>query len=208
MSKKIPVYFSDKSLANLKSIMDEDGKVSPTINRILEAIEDPVLFRELGFVGVESLTKMAIPMTLESIPTGFPSPAADNIDECVDLNTLLINNPNATFLNRIRSESMVDAGLELGDIVVVDRSVQPQHQSIVVALIDNKDLTIKRLMITNQMNQDDLIAIFGFDYKNKQLPHSWLKAENPEFSHIFPSEEQTIKIEAVITWTLKNMLHK
>ena len=208
MSKKIPVYFSDKSLANLKSIMDEDGKVSPTINRILEAIEDPVLFRELGFVGVESLTKMAIPMTLESIPTGFPSPAADNIDECVDLNTLLINNPNATFLNRIRSESMVDAGLELGDIVVVDRSVQPHHQSIVVALIDNKDLTIKRLMITNQMHQDELIAVFGFDYKTKQLPHSWLKAENPEFSHIFPSEEQTIKIEAVITWTLKNMLHK
>lgn len=208
MSKKIPVYFSDKSLVKLKSIMDEDGKVSPTINRILESIEDPVLFRELGFVGVDPLTQMAIPMTLESIPTGFPSPAADNIDECVDLNTLLINNPNATFLNRIRSESMLDAGLELGDIVVVDRSVQPHHQSIVVALIDNKDLTIKRLMITNQMNQDDLIAIFGFDYKNKQLPHSWLKAENPEFSHIFPSEEQTIKIEAVITWTLKNMLHK
>lgn len=188
--------------------MDEDGKISPTINRILEAIEDPVLFRELGFIDVQASTQMAIPMTLESIPTGFPSPAADNIDECVDLNTLLINNPNATFLNRIRSESMLDAGLELGDIVVVDRSVQPHHQSIVVALIDNKDLTIKRLMITNQMTQDELIAIFGFDYKNKQLPHSWLKAENPEFSHIFPAEEQTIKIEAVITWTLKNMLHK
>lgn len=208
MSKKIPVYFSDRSLANLKSIMDEDGKVSPTINRILEAIEDPLFFRECGFVGVQASTQMAIPMTLESIPTGFPSPAADNIDECIDLNTLLINNPNATFLNRIRSESMLDAGLELGDIVVVDRSVQPHHQSIVVALIDNKDLTIKRLMITSQMTQDELITIFGFDYKNKQLPHSWLKAENPEFSHIFPSEEQTIKIEAVITWTLKNMLHK
>lgn len=208
MSKKIPVYFSDKSLVKLKTLMDEDGKISPTINRILEAIEDPVLFRELGFIDVQASTQMAIPMTLESIPTGFPSPAADNIDECVDLNTLLINNPNATFLNRIRSESMLDAGLELGDIVVVDRSVQPHHQSIVVALIDNKDLTIKRLMITNQMTQDELIAIFGFDYKNKQLPHSWLKAENPEFSHIFPAEEQTIKIEAVITWTLKNMLHK
>ena len=208
MSKKIPVYFSEKSLTKLKSIMSDDGKVSPTINRILESIQDPYLLKDFGFSVVEATTFCEVPMTLESIPTGFPSPAADNIDECVDLNTLLISNPNATFLNRIRSESMLDAGLELGDIVVVDRSVQPRHNSIVVALIDNRDLTIKRLIITSQMSQDELISIFGVDYKSKQLPHSWLKAENPEFSHIFPTEEQTIKIEAVITWTLKNMLHK
>lgn len=208
MLKKIPVYFSEKSLSKLQIIMGEDGKVSPTINRLLEAVNEPLLFKEMGFIGVEFTTRYEIPLTLESIPTGFPSPAADNIDECVDLNNLLVSNPNATFLNRIRSLSMLDAGLELNDIVVIDRSVQPHHTSIVVALIDGKDLTIKRLMITSQMTHDELVEYFGHDYKSKSLPHSWLKAENPEFSHIFPCEEQTIKIEAVITWTLKNMLNK
>ncbi|APV37751.1 hypothetical protein [Acinetobacter soli] len=67
MLKKIPVYFSEKSLSKLQIIMGEDGKVSPTINRLLEAVNEPMLFKEMGFIGVEFTTHYDIPMTLEVV---------------------------------------------------------------------------------------------------------------------------------------------
>lgn len=206
MSKKIPIYFSDPAFEALQNIMGQEGKPSPTINAILESLGSPSL-QDFGFKTVVSTTTYSIPIPLESIPAGFPSPASDYIDDCVDLNRLLVSNPNATFLNRIKTLSMLDAGLEMNDVVVIDRSIEPKHRSIVVALIDGKELTIKRLMITSYMSPAELIETFGEDYQQKQLPKSWLKAENPEFQSIFPSSEQTIQIEAVITWNLRNMIN-
>ena len=206
MSKKIPIYFSDPAFATLQNMMGNEGKPSPTINAILESLGSPSL-QDFGFKTVVSTTTYSIPIPLESIPAGFPSPASDYIDDCVDLNRLLVSNPNATFLNRIKTLSMLDAGLEMNDVVVIDRSIEPKHRSIVVALIDGKELTIKRLMITSHMSPDELIETFGDRYHQKQLPQSWLKAENPEFQSIFPSPEQTIQIEAVITWNLRNMIN-
>ncbi|MCU4483653.1 LexA family protein [Acinetobacter ursingii] len=207
MSKKLPIYFSDPAFANLQNMMGQEGKPSPTINAILESLGSPSL-QDFGFkTVVSSTTTFTIPIPLESIPAGFPSPASDYIDDCVDLNRLLVSNPNATFLNRIKTLSMLDAGLEMNDVVVIDRSIEPKHRSIVVALIDGKDLTIKRLMITSLMTHEELVETFGEDYQQKQLPKSWLKAENPEFQSIFPSSEQTIQIEAVITWNLRNMIN-
>lgn len=206
MSKKIPIYFSDPAFETLQNIMGQDGKPSPTINAILESISSPSL-QDFGFKTVVSTTTYSIPIPLESIPAGFPSPASDYVEDCVDLNRLLVSNPNATFLNRIKTLSMLDAGLEMNDVVVIDRSIEPKHRSIVVALIDGKELTIKRLMITSHMSPTELIETFGEDYQQKQLPNLWLKAENPEFQSIFPSSEQTIQIEAVITWNLRNMIN-
>lgn len=203
MSKKLPIYFSDDAFKALQLIMGEQGKPSPTINNLLENI---IVIYDHGFERVQAKTSYPLPVTLESIPTGYPSPATDYIDKTIDLNDLLISNPNSTFLNRIKTTSMVNAGLEVGDIVIIDRSKEAKHRSIVVALIDNKDLTIKRLMITAQMSKDEIEEIFGSD-PDMAIPETWLKAESDEYENIYLKEEQTFSVIAVVTWNLKNLTH-
>ena len=182
--------------------MGPEGKPSPTINALLEHIK---LLDDHGFQSVSARTSISIPVALESIPTGFPSPAQDYVDKTIDLNEHLISNPNATFLNVIRTTSMVNAGLEYGDVVIVDRSKEAKHCSIVVALIDNKDLTIKRLMITAKMSKSEIVEYFGENYKPEDLPEAWLKAESPDYDSIYLKDGQTFEVLAVVTWNLKNL---
>jgi DNA polymerase V len=203
MSKKVPIYFSEDSFSILKVLMGTDGSPSQTVNHLLQNLS---FLEGHGFQTVLPKTQYSIPVALESIPTGFPSPAADYVDKTVDLNELLISNPNATFLNVIKSSSMVDAGLEIGDVVVVDRSKEPKHRSIVVALIDEKELTIKRLMITSQMSRSEIDEVFGPEAEN--IPETWLKAESSEYSNIYLSDCQSFKAIAVVTWNLKNLINQ
>lgn len=181
--------------------MGDEGKPSPTLNSLLESI---VLLRDHGFKPVQIQTTYQLPVTLESIPAGFPSPATDYIDKTIDLNELLVSNPHSTFLNVIKTTSMVNAGLEFGDVVVIDRSKEAKHRSIVVALIDNKDLTIKRLMITAQMTKEEIKETFGDD-PSIQIPEIWLKAESDDYENIYLSDAQTFSVMAVVTWNLKNL---
>ncbi|WP_168377560.1 LexA family protein [Acinetobacter cumulans] len=203
MSKKIPIYFSDEAFSILQTIMGSEGSPSPTINHLLQNL---ICLDDHGFQPVQAKTTYAIPVALESIPTGFPSPAADYVDKTVDLNELLISNPISTFLNVIKSTSMVDAGLEVGDVVIIDRSKEPRHRSIVVALIDDKELTIKRLMITAQMPKSEIDEIFG--PAAKEIPPTWLKAESKDYDNIYLKECQTFKVVAVVTWNLKNLVNQ
>ncbi|WP_228252789.1 LexA family protein, partial [Acinetobacter baumannii] len=91
-------------------------------------------------------TQMLIPYALEKINAGFPSPAQDYIDKALDMNEHLIKNETATFIVKVASLSMLNAGIEIDDELIVDRSLDAKHGDIVVALIDN-DFTVKRLMI-------------------------------------------------------------
>lgn len=75
---------------------------------------------------------------------GFPSPAADYVEDVLDLHSLLVRNPPATFYVRVRGESMKDAGIHDQDILVVDRSIDPVPGRIVVAVVDG-DFYVKRL---------------------------------------------------------------
>jgi DNA polymerase V len=86
----------------------------------------------------------ALPFFLSRVPAGFPSPADDYLEGELDLNELLIQHPAATFFVRLAGDSMVNAGLFDGDILVVDRAVTASHGHIVVAVI-NGDMTVKRL---------------------------------------------------------------
>ncbi|MCO8060288.1 MULTISPECIES: LexA family protein [Acinetobacter] len=203
MSKKLPIYFSDAAWASLQKIMGADGKPSPSLNALLEQIE---LLNQHDFQALAKRKTLHLPVTIESIPAGFPSPAQDYIDKNIDLNEYLISNENATFLNVVRTTSMVNAGLEYGDIVLVDRSKEAKHRSIVVALIDQKDLTIKRLMITAKMSKSELAEHFGEDYDPATLPEAWLKAESPDYDSIYLKDGQTFEVFAVVTWNLKNLM--
>lgn len=83
-----------------------------------------------------------------SVNAGFPSPANDYLEGELDLNQFLIQQPTATFFVRVEGESMIDAGIFSGDILVVDRSKRPVSGQIVVAVVDN-EFTVKRLKMAN-----------------------------------------------------------
>ena len=80
------------------------------------------------------------------VSAGFPSPAADYEEDKLDLNKYLIKHPAATFFVRAIGDSMVGAGIHCGDLLVVDRSLEPRDKSVVIAVIDG-ELTVKRIRI-------------------------------------------------------------
>jgi len=84
------------------------------------------------------------PLFLAQAPAGFPSPADDHLDRNLDLHELLIQHPAATFFVRLVGDSMQGAKLYAGDILIVDRSLEPKHNDIVIAVLDG-ELTVKRL---------------------------------------------------------------
>ncbi len=87
------------------------------------------------------------PSLFESrVSAGFPSPAADYEETKLDLNKFLVRNPAATFFVKVTGDSMIGAGIHHGDLLVVDRSLEPADKNIVIAVL-NGDLTVKRIRI-------------------------------------------------------------
>ncbi len=88
----------------------------------------------------------AIPEVSSTVQAGFPSPADEYVEKHLDLNELMIKHPAATFFVRVDGDSMRDAGIHTGDLLVVDRALQPAHGKIVVAVI-NGEFTVKRIRV-------------------------------------------------------------
>lgn len=88
--------------------------------------------------------KVLLEMCAWKVPAGFPSPAADHARKRIDLNDHLIRNREATFIFKVKGDSMVGAGIYEGDALVVDRSIEPKHNHVVLAVV-NGDFTVKRL---------------------------------------------------------------
>lgn len=141
----------------------------------------------LSITVVTPSTFLSIPYAIEKISAGFPSPAQDYIDKRLDMNEHLIKNECATFIVKVGSLSMLNAGIDIDDELIVDRSLDAKHQDIVVALIEN-DFTVKRLMIDDSGR--------------------WLKAENPDYKNIYFNEGQELIIWGVVTFILKNARRK
>ncbi|PNU21212.1 UV protection and mutation protein [Geothermobacter hydrogeniphilus] len=87
---------------------------------------------------------LAIPLFLDKVPAGFPSPASDYCERALDLNELCIRTPAATYFVRAQGDSMIEAGIFSGDVLVVDRSLEAKHGDIVIAEF-NGELTVKKL---------------------------------------------------------------
>ncbi len=122
-----------------------------------------------------------IPLLGASLPAGFPSPADDYIETSLDVNELLIAHPSATFFVRVDGDSMINAGINSGDILIVDRSLSPANNRIVVAALDGY-LTVKRLRIENG---------------------KWvLQPENPSYPVIEITEDSDFFIWGVVSWVL------
>lgn len=138
---------------------------------------------------IQIQTQLDIPYPLESVAAGFPSPAQDYAEDFIDLNRYLVHNPSSTFVLRVNSLSMKNAGIDIDDQILIDRSLKAEHGDIVLALINN-DFTVKRLMIEKQ--------------KNGEL-NIWLKAENPEYPDIYLHSEEQLIIWGVVTCILKKL---
>jgi DNA polymerase V len=91
-----------------------------------------------------TVIRCALPIYSSAVSAGFPSPAEDYLESKLDLNEHLIQHPSATFMVRATGDSMTGVGIFSGDILIVDRSVQAKHGSIIIAVI-NAELTVKRL---------------------------------------------------------------
>ena len=82
------------------------------------------------------------------IRAGFPSPAQDYISETIDLNKDLISNPASTFYGRVVGDSMIEEGIAEGDILVIDRSIEPENDDLAVCCLDG-EFTLKRIHISD-----------------------------------------------------------
>ncbi|MCP4134240.1 MAG: translesion error-prone DNA polymerase V autoproteolytic subunit [bacterium] len=120
---------------------------------------------------------MKFPLYSTRISAGFPSPADDYIDSSLDLNELLIRHPSATFFVTVSGDSMIDAGIHSGDILIVDRAEAPVDRSIVIAVV-NGELTVKRLVRQGE-------AVF-------------LAPENPSYEPIAVTQEMQFEIWGVV----------
>ena len=90
---------------------------------------------------------LLLPLFMERVPCGFPSPAQDYVEATLDLNQLCISRPAATYFVRAAGDSMKDAGILDGDLLVVDRSVSARHGDTVIACVDG-EFTVKILQLT------------------------------------------------------------
>jgi len=89
--------------------------------------------------------RVALPLADGRVAAGFPSPADDYVEVGIDLNEQLIRHPSSTFFLRVSGDSMTGAGIHDGDLLVVDRSLDPRPGRVVVAVLDGA-FTLKRLM--------------------------------------------------------------
>lgn len=124
---------------------------------------------------------LSLPLYSCKVQAGFPSPADDYIERYLDLNTEYIKHPSATFVVQAVGESMIDAGIFPGDNLIVDKSLEPNEGSIVIAAV-NGELTVKRLSRKGGVMR--------------------LMPANPKFKPILVTEEQDVVIWGVVTLVL------
>ena len=127
----------------------------------------------------EKYQAMVLPL-FGPISAGFAAPVEEQAEELVTLDNYLVNNRNKTFLLRVKGDSMIDAGIFEGDLVIVERDREPKPEEIVVAILDG-EFTLKRL--------------------KRQKGKYYLQAENPNYPDMYALEE--LKVAGVVTSTIR-----
>ncbi|MFQ6608523.1 MAG: LexA family protein [Fidelibacterota bacterium] len=98
---------------------------------------------KLDFYSSATTPDTQIPLYLSSVSAGFPSPADDYLELSLDLNKHLIRHPAATFYVRVKGDSMIDAGIHDGDLLIVDRALEPKSNDVIVCVV-NGEFTVKK----------------------------------------------------------------
>ncbi len=121
---------------------------------------------------------------VEGIRAGFPSPAEDYAEPTLDLNRYVIKNPASTFYARVTGNSMEGADIHDGDIVVIDKSLEPTNDSLAVCYIDG-EFTLKRIRVERN--------------------RVWLMPANPDFPMIEVTEENHFLVWGIVTYVIKRV---
>ncbi|WNN45284.1 MULTISPECIES: translesion error-prone DNA polymerase V autoproteolytic subunit [Winslowiella] len=124
---------------------------------------------------------MQLPLFIDRVPCGFPSPAADYVEQRIDLNDLLVQHPAATYFIKVSGDSMIEGGISDGDMLVVDSSMRAEHGSIVVAALEG-EFTVKQLQLR---------------------PRVQLMPMNASYSPIVIGSEEALEIFGVVTFVIK-----
>lgn len=128
---------------------------------------------------IDSESIINIPLFLDRVPAGFPSPAADYMEERINLNSTLIKHPDSTYMLRVEGNSMIDANINDGDVVIVDSALAAKDGDIVIASVDG-EFTVKRLKSHPPM----------------------LMPMNPDFQPIIIGDAQDLQIFGVVTFII------
>ncbi|OCB74292.1 LexA family protein [Flavobacterium crassostreae] len=127
---------------------------------------------------------LKIPFIADGVSAGFPSPATDFLENNIDLNKELSQNPLATFYIKVKGNSMMDAGINDKDVLVVDRSLEPQNNKVAVCYVDGA-FTVKRILL-----EKDCL---------------YLMPENKEYSPIKITKDMELIIWGIVTYVIKKI---
>ncbi|MDC1385916.1 translesion error-prone DNA polymerase V autoproteolytic subunit [Candidatus Thioglobus sp.] len=144
----------------------------------IEVYKSQVKSKVEVFLTKDNPTELSIPIFTSRVQAGFPSPADDHLEDALDLNTHLIHHKEATFFVKAQGDSMLGAGIQQGDILIVDKSLNAKSGKIVIAVVDG-EFTVKRL--------------------HKYKGSITLKAENPDFEDIKIGGTDELIIWGVVT---------
>lgn len=126
-------------------------------------------------------SRAVCPLLLTRVAAGFPSPADDYMDRPLDIGEYLVRHPEATFFMRAQGESMIGAGIHDGDLLVVDRAVEPAHNRVAIVEVDG-ELTVKRLWLRGG--------------------RVVLAPENPEYSPLDVTGREDVRVWGVVTYVV------
>mgnify|MGYP000382257915 FL=1 len=144
---------------------------------------------KLTMYSADLSSELSLPFADQGVRAGFPSPAQDYMTDSIDLNRELIRHPATAFYARASGDSMKDCGIDDGDLLVIDKALEPQDGDIVVAFIDG-EFTLKTVR---------------FDDKEKCI---WLVPANEVYSPIKITEENNFLIWGVLTYNIKRQLRR
>lgn len=142
---------------------------------------------KLIFYSADLSTELDLPFATEGIRAGFPSPAQDYMTDSIDLNKELVLHPATTFYARAVGNSMTGFGISDGDLLVIDKSIEPVDGDIVVAFIDG-EFTLKKIM------------------KDENECNLWLVPGNEDYPQIKITEENDFIVWGVLTYNIKKQL--
>lgn len=138
----------------------------------------------IDFYKADITSELSLKFVANGISAGFPSPADDFLDIEIDLNKYLIKNPSTTFYGRVKGDSMKDAGIHDGDLLIIDKSLEPRDNKIAVCFIDG-EFTVKRIKI-----EKDVV---------------WLVAENKNYKPIKVTKDNELIIWGIVINVIKNL---
>lgn len=137
---------------------------------------------QIDFYSAETSTELELPFAKDGISAGFPSPANDYLDLSLDLNKALIKNPSATFYGKVKGLSMIEAGIDEGDILIIDKSLEPKNNALAVCFIDG-EFTLKKIK----------------KEKNKLM----LMPANKDYEPINITDDNEFAIWGIVTYVIK-----